>query len=75
MKLAEALSLRIVLLCFEKDLTLYGLAKNSGIPRTTLKNIVSGRSKNTGIKNVEKIAGGFEMNIRDFFDTDLFEQV
>lgn len=75
MNLSEALSLRIELLCFEKDLTLYELSKKSGVPRTTLKDIVAGRITNTGIKNVEKIAGGFGMNIRDFFDADLFEKV
>lgn len=74
MNLSEAFSLRIQLLCFEKDLTLYELSKKSGVLRTTLKDIAAGRITNTGIKNVEKIAKGFGMNIRDFFDADLFEK-
>ncbi|EHI55319.1 hypothetical protein HMPREF9333_01455 [Johnsonella ignava ATCC 51276] len=74
MRIYEAVSSRITILCYKNDITLYRLSKISGIPKTTLKDIVSMKSKNTGMKTVEKIAYGFGMSIRDFFDSDVFEE-
>ena len=68
MKIYEAISSRIMNLCYKRDITLYELSKISGIPKTTLKDIVSMKSQNTRIENVEKIAAAFNLSIRDFFD-------
>lgn len=75
MKIYEAISSRIMNLCYKRDITLYELSKISGIPKTTLKDIVSMKSQNTRIENVEKIAAAFNLSIRDFFDNDLFESM
>ena len=69
MKTFEAIAIRISNL---SDITLYELSKVSGVAQTTIKDIVYGRSKNPGIKNIERIANGFGMSVRDFFDDDLF---
>jgi transcriptional regulator, cro/CI family len=75
MKIYEAISSRIMNLCYKRDITLYELSKISGIPKTTLKDIVSMKSQNTRIENVEKIAAAFNLSIRDFFDNDVFESM
>lgn len=72
MKTFEAIAIRISNLSIERDITLYELSKVSGVAQTTIKDIVYGRSKNSGIKNIERIANGFGMSVRDFFDDDLF---
>lgn len=41
MEIYEALSTRIIILCNKEDLSLYQLSKLTGIPKTTLKDIVS----------------------------------
>ena len=75
MKIYEAISSRIMNLCYKRDITLYELSKISGIPKTTLKDIVSMKSQNTRIENVEKIAAAFNLSIRDLFDNDVFESM
>jgi len=37
------------------------------MPLSTLKCILNGRSKNPGIVNIQKIAEGFNMSIREFY--------
>ena len=75
MKIYEAISSRIMNLCYKRDITLYELSKISGIPKTTLKDIVSMKSQNTRIENVEKIAAALNLSIRGFFDNDVFESM
>ena len=64
MNISQAISKRVMLLCYEKDMTVYELSKRSGVPKTTIKDIISGRSKNPRIISIEKLANGFSMSIR-----------
>ncbi len=73
MELYEALSTRIIILCNKEDLSLYKLSKLTGIPRTTLKDIVSCKIRNTCMNKVEKISRAFNLSLRDFFDSDIFD--
>ena len=77
MNISQAISKRVMLLCYEKDMTVYELSKRSGVPKTTIKDIISGRSKNPRIKNpriisIEKLANGFSMSISEFWNHELF---
>ena len=56
-------------------LTLYALSYKTGMPLSTLKCILNGRSKNPGIVNIQKIAEGFNMSIREFYSCDLFDNL
>ena len=58
MKICEATTLRIQELRKEKRMTVYSLIYQSGMPASTVKSILSGKSKNPGIVNIEKIAEG-----------------
>ena len=73
MELYEALSTRIIILCNKQDLTLYKLSKLTGIPKTTLKDIVSGKIKYTCMNKIEKISKALNLSMRDFFDSDIFD--
>ena len=73
MRLHEAIGKRLYDLTIEYGMTYYQLSKISGIPQTTIKDIASGRSKSTGIKNHEKISISFGINIRDFFNDEVFD--
>lgn len=75
MQICEATVKRIRELCRRKRLTLYALAYKTGIPPSTIKCIVNGRSRNPGIVNIKKIAEGFDMTIREFYDCDLFDDL
>lgn len=65
----EAITNRINSLCTEKGITINHLSTISGIPRSTVKNILYGKSHNTGIITLKKICDGLEICLADFFNT------
>ena len=73
MNIGEATRLRIIQLCNQKGITINKLSTICGITQSTLNNIVSGRNKSATISTVKKICDGFEINIRDFFNSELFD--
>lgn len=75
MKVCEAIQKRIEQLCKEKNMTSYSLSYRSAVPSSTVKSIVSGKSKNPGIVNIKKIAEGFDISIKEFFDSELFDDL
>lgn len=75
MKIREATCKRIRQLCTQKSMTEYMLIYKSGIPPSTFKSIMNGQSKNPGIANIKRIADGFNMSIREFYDSDIFDNL
>lgn len=75
MKICEATSYRIRQLCKEKNLTGYTVIYNAGLPPSTFKSIVNGRSKNPGIANINRIAEGLGVTIREFYDSEIFDEL
>ncbi|MBQ3041100.1 MAG: helix-turn-helix transcriptional regulator [Clostridia bacterium] len=73
MNIGEATRLRIIQLCNQKGITINKLSTICGITQSTLNNIVSGRNKSATISTVKKICDGLEINIRDFFNSELFD--
>ena len=53
-------------------MTVYELSKKSGVPKTTIKDIISGRSKNPGVISIEKLAVGFSISVGEFWNHELF---
>ena len=49
----------------EKQITKYRIAKNSGIPQTTLSEIASGKNSNPTIDTIEKIANGIGVTVSE----------
>lgn len=66
---------RILELCKEKNLTINGLARLSAVPPTTLKNILSGVSKNPGIVTIKLLCDGLDITLTDFFNTEEFKNL
>ena len=75
MKICEATTLRIKELRKEKRMTVYSLIYQSGMPASTVKSILSGKSKSTVIHNNEKIAERFGISIREFYNSELFDNL
>ncbi len=75
MQVYEATVMRIRELLKQNRLTLYALAYRTGMPMSTLKCILNGRSRNPGIVNIQKIAEGFDMSIREFYNSELFDNL
>ena len=75
MRICEATNLRIEQLRREKRTTVYALIYQSGMPPSTVKSILQGKSQNPGIVNIKKIVEGLGVSIREFYDSELFEDL
>ena len=75
MNIGEATKLRIVELCDQKEITVNKLSTICGITQSTLNNIISGRNKSTTISTIKKICDGLEINVREFFNSPLFDDL
>lgn len=75
MNIGEAVKLRIIELCKQKDITINKLATISGITQSTLSNITSGRNNSTTISTIKKICDGLEISIEEFFHSELFRNL
>lgn len=75
MQICEATNTRIRELCREKRMTDYMLIYRSGMPPSTYKSIMNGQSKNPGIVNIKKITEGLGISIREFYDSELFDEL
>ncbi len=75
MRIGEAVKKRIVQLCVERKITLNKLATISGITQSTINNITGGRNKSATVSTIKKICDGLEMSIKDFFDSELFDNL
>ncbi len=75
MNIGEAVKLRILELCKEKNITINKLATISGVTQSTLSNITSGRNNSTTISTIKKLCDGLEISIETFFCSDLFKNL
>ena len=75
MTICEATSFRIAELCREKNLSGYYVTYKAGMPASTYKSIVSGKSRNPGIVNINKIADALGVTIREFYDSEIFDKL
>ena len=63
---------RILQLCEEREITINGLAMIAGLPPSSIKNILYGKSLNPKIVTIKIICDGLGMTLGDFFNTDEF---
>ncbi len=75
MKTYQAIKERILALCEQKNLTINKLSTISGIPRSTLKNILYGKSQNPGVVTLKILCDGLEVSLTEFFDTAIFRNL
>lgn len=68
----KLVSLRIQQLCAANGYNINSLARQAGIPPTTLKNIIYGNSRNPGIITIKLLCDGLGISLQDFFDTEPF---
>ena len=69
----KLVSLRIQQLCAAHGYNINSLARQAGIPPTTLTNIIYGNSHNPGIITVKLLCDGLGISLYDFFDTEQFK--
>ena len=75
MRIAEAVVMRLNELCRERNITTNKISNISGITQSTVSDIVNGKTSNAGIATIKKLCDGLEISIREFFDSDLFDNL
>lgn len=75
MNIKNAISQRIVQLCEENNITINKLSTMAGITQSTLNDVVYGKSNNPTIKTIHYVCFGLGIELKDFFDSDLFNNM
>lgn len=73
--IGEAVRLRILSLCKERELTINRLSTMSGVTQSTVNNIVSGRNNSATISTIKKLCDGLGITIEEFFHSELFRDL
>ena len=75
MQVQEATVKRIKELCADRDIRINELDRSAGMAPSTLKNIMNGGSRNTGIVTIAQICDGLNITVKEFFDSKVFEEL
>ena len=74
MHLNQAVSLRLTELLTKYNMTQYELSAKSGVPKSTIHNIIHCSYDSVKLRIIHEICQGFQISITDFFDSPLFEE-
>ena len=75
MHLNQAVSMRIDELLKERDMTQYQLFSKSGVPKSTLSNLMHCAYDSVKLRIIHEICQGFEISLSEFFQSPLFDEV
>ena len=75
MNAKEAVAKRILELCSERNMTVNALANNAGVSPSTIYSMLNYKSQNPGIVSIHNICYGFDITLREFFNSDIFDDV
>ena len=75
MNTVAAVRNRILELCGERNISINKLANICGLPPSSVKNILYGKSQNPQILTVKMICDGLGITLAQFFDTDEFNHL
>ena len=74
MQLNEAVSARLKDLLRGRNMTQYQLYIKSGVPKSSIGNIVNCAYDSVKLRVIHEICQGLEINISDFFDSPYFDE-
>ena len=75
MNIGEAVRVRIIELCGQRDISINKLCNMSGVTQSTVNNIVSGRNNSATISTIKKLCDGLGITIQKFFASNLFSDL
>lgn len=70
----QAVRTRLLALLEKKKLSIHKLAMQSGVPPSTIKNILYGKSVNPGIVTIKMLCDGLGITLKEFFDAQEFSE-
>ena len=74
MRTKEAVAQRILELCRERNIAVNALANISGVSPSTIYSMLNQKSQNPGVVSIKKLCDGFDITVREFFDSPLFDE-
>ena len=74
MKLNQAISERLSELLKEKQMTQYQLFMKSGVPKSTIGNVINCSYDSVKLRIVHEMCQGLGIDIPQFFDSPLFAE-
>ena len=74
MKLYEAVSEGIQELLLERNMTQYQLSMKSGVPKSTIGNLVHCQYDSMKLRIIHELCQGLNITISEFFDSKLFNE-
>ncbi len=75
MKLSSAVSQKIMKICDEKNVSVNKLASICCITQSTVQSLIAGQSKNPKLLTIIRICEGLDIQLKDFFDDDIFNNI
>lgn len=75
MKLNQAVSLRLQELLKQHNMTQYQLFTRSGVPKSTISNLVNCAYDSVKLRIIHELCQGFPISISEFFASPLFDEV
>ncbi len=75
MNTKEAVAKRILQLCEQRKIAINALANISGVAPSTIYSMLNDKSNNPGIVSIKKLCDGLNISLREFFDSDVFDDI
>lgn len=75
MNTKEAVAKRILQLCDERKIAINAIANLSGVSPSTVYSMLNEKSQNPGVVSLKKLCDGFDITLREFFDSPIFENI
>lgn len=75
MNTKEAVAKRILQLCEQRKIAVNALANISGVAPSTVYSMLNDKSNNPGIVSLKKLCDGLNITLREFFDSDIFDDI
>ena len=74
MKLNQAVSNRLMELLTERNMTQYQLYMKSGVPKSTIGNIINCAYDSVKLRIIHEMCQGLEIGMDTFFDSPLLQE-
>lgn len=75
MKLNEAVSKRLSELLNERGMTAYQLYMRSGVPKSTIGNLLNCTYPSMKLRVIHELCQGLEIDLAEFFASPLFKEI
>lgn len=72
MQLNQAISARLMELLQQRGMTQYQLYIRSGVPKSTIGNVVNCAYDSVKLRIIHELCQGLEISLTEFFDSPLF---